>query len=88
MLKKKIWVNFQRIIEVFTQKIVTKLSKIWGLGSGGPGVKKAPDPGSATLVSTVRRAHSSLVSLVVIKVPSSPVMLDAIGINDAKHGHQ
>jgi len=54
----------------------------------GPGVKKAPDPGSATLVSTVRRAHSSLVSLVVIKVPSSPVMLDAIGINDAKHGHQ
>ncbi len=29
MLKKKIWVNFQRIIELFTQKIVTKLSKIW-----------------------------------------------------------
>jgi hypothetical protein len=29
MLKKKIWANFQRIIELFTQKIVTKLSKIW-----------------------------------------------------------
>jgi hypothetical protein len=29
MLKKKIWANFQRIIETFTQKIVTKLSKIW-----------------------------------------------------------
>jgi hypothetical protein len=29
MLKKKIWVNFQRIIEHFAQKIVTKLSKIW-----------------------------------------------------------
>jgi hypothetical protein len=29
MLKKKIRANFQRIIEVFTQKIVTKLSKIW-----------------------------------------------------------
>jgi hypothetical protein len=29
MLKKKIWPNFPRIIEVFTQKIVTKLSKIW-----------------------------------------------------------
>jgi hypothetical protein len=29
MLKKKIWAKFQRIIEVFTQKIVTKLSKIW-----------------------------------------------------------
>jgi hypothetical protein len=63
-----------------------------GLGSGirnkplpGPGVKKAPDPGSGTLVYTVRWAHSSLV---VIKVPHSQVMLDAIGINDAKHGDQ
>ncbi len=61
VLKKKIWANFQRIIELFTQKIVTKLSKIWiwDTGSGknlfripDPGVKKAPDPGSgsATLV--------------------------------------
>ena len=62
MLKKKIWTNFQRIIELFTEKIVTKLSKTWvrdpgskirDLGSGknifripDPGVKKAPDPGS------------------------------------------
>ncbi len=49
MLKKKIWANFQRIIELFTQKIVTKLSKIgvWDPGSEirDPGVKKAPDPG-------------------------------------------
>jgi hypothetical protein len=29
MLKKKIWANFQRKIELFTKKIVTKLSKIW-----------------------------------------------------------
>ncbi len=29
MLKKKIWANFQRILELFTQKIVTELSKIW-----------------------------------------------------------
>jgi hypothetical protein len=29
MLKKKIWANFQKIIELFTQKIVTKLLKIW-----------------------------------------------------------
>jgi hypothetical protein len=29
VLKKKIWANFQRIIELFTQKIVTKLCKIW-----------------------------------------------------------
>jgi hypothetical protein len=62
MLKKKMWANFQRNIELFTQKYVTKLSKD-GSGirdprknsSGSrirvPGVKKAPDPGpeSATL---------------------------------------
>ncbi len=35
MLKKKIWSNFQRIIELFIQKIVTKLRK-----------KPIPDPGS------------------------------------------
>ncbi len=29
MQKKKIWASFQRIIEIFTQKFVTKLSKIW-----------------------------------------------------------
>jgi hypothetical protein len=29
MLKKKIWASFQRIIELFTQKFVTKLKKIW-----------------------------------------------------------
>jgi hypothetical protein len=29
MLNKKIWDNFQRVIELFTPKIVTKLSKIW-----------------------------------------------------------
>jgi hypothetical protein len=60
VLKKIIWANLQRIIEFFTQKIVTKLSKIWiwDPGSGknlfripDPRVKKAPDPesGSATL---------------------------------------
>jgi hypothetical protein len=45
--KRKIWNNFQRIIELFTQKVVTKLSKIW---VWEPGVTKAPDPGSATLL--------------------------------------
>jgi hypothetical protein len=29
VLKKKVWVNFPRIIEFFTQKIVIKLSKVW-----------------------------------------------------------
>ena len=68
VVKKKIWANFQRIIELFTQKIVTKLSKIWvwdpgsGIqdpGSGknlfripDPGVKKAPDPGSGSATLT------------------------------------
>jgi hypothetical protein len=31
VLKKKIWANFQRIIELFTKKIVKKLLK-YGLG--------------------------------------------------------
>jgi hypothetical protein len=69
MLKKKIWPDFQRIKELFTHKIVTKLSKIWvwNPGSGknifrilDPGVKKAPDPGSgsATLVRIDKDCHS------------------------------
>jgi hypothetical protein len=29
VLKKKILANFQKLIELFTQKIVNKLSKIW-----------------------------------------------------------
>jgi hypothetical protein len=35
MLKKQIWSNFQRIVELFTLKIVTELSKIrvWDPGS-------------------------------------------------------
>jgi hypothetical protein len=35
MLRKKIWTNFQRIIELLTEKIVTKLSKI-GVWDPGP----------------------------------------------------
>ncbi len=52
MLKKKIWASFQRIIVLFTQKIITKLSKIWvwdpgsGFGDPGSGKKTIPDPGS------------------------------------------
>jgi hypothetical protein len=58
MRKEKIWVNFQRKkIELFTQKDVIKLSKIWvwDPGSGKnlllipdpkSRVKKASDPGS------------------------------------------
>ncbi len=52
--EKKIWANFQRIIEVFTQKVLTMHWKIWvwdprsGIRKKpipDPGVKKAPDPG-------------------------------------------
>jgi hypothetical protein len=66
MLKKKIWANFQRTIELFTQKIVTKLSKIWVWDPGskiwdpektysGSRIQESkrhwiPVPGSATLV--------------------------------------
>jgi hypothetical protein len=41
-LKKKIWANFQRIIELFTKKIVKKLLKIWSWDPGS-GIR---DPGS------------------------------------------
>jgi hypothetical protein len=49
VLRKKIRANVQRIIELFTQKIVTKLSKIlvWDPGSEIPDPEKPiPDPGS------------------------------------------
>jgi len=39
LLKKKIWANFQRIIELFMQKIVIKLSKIWFWDPGSRGKK-------------------------------------------------
>jgi hypothetical protein len=49
MLKEKIWASFQRIVELFTQKFVIKLSKIlvWDLGSE---IRKKPisDPGSGS----------------------------------------
>ncbi len=75
LLKKKIWPNFPRIIEVFTQKIVTKPLKIWvwdpgswirDPGSGknlfripDPGVKKSPDPGSGS-ATLVKSMYSVL----------------------------
>jgi hypothetical protein len=47
ILRKKNWANFQRIIELFTQKIVTKLSKIW-VWDPRSGIRDKPilDPGS------------------------------------------
>jgi hypothetical protein len=49
-LKKKFLANFQRIIKLFTQKIVTKLSKIWVWDpTSGIRKKPIPDPGSRGL---------------------------------------
>jgi hypothetical protein len=47
VLKKKILANFQRILELFTQKTVTKLSKVW-VWDPRSGIRKKPipDPGS------------------------------------------
>jgi hypothetical protein len=49
MLKNQIWANFQRLIELFSPKNVTKLSK-YGFGIRDPrsGIRKKPipDPGS------------------------------------------
>jgi hypothetical protein len=46
VLKKKIFANFQRIIELFTKKIVKKLLKIWSWDPGsGKNLFRIPDPG-------------------------------------------
>jgi hypothetical protein len=46
VIKKKIWANFQRIIELFTKKIVKKLFKIWSWDPGsGKNPSRNPDPG-------------------------------------------
>jgi hypothetical protein len=45
MLKKKIWANFQRIIELFTQNIATNPSKIW-VWDPGSGIRKKTYSGS------------------------------------------
>jgi hypothetical protein len=43
MIKKKIWANFQRTVEVFTQKIFNMLSNIW-VWDPGYEIRKKPDP--------------------------------------------
>jgi hypothetical protein len=53
VLKKKNLANFQRIIELFTKKIVKKLLKIWSWDPGSEirdpektySVSRIPDPG-------------------------------------------
>ena len=80
VLKKKIWANFQRIIELFTQKIVTKLSKIWiwdpGSGIGFSGGQKAPDPGSGS--ATLTKIMFNFVNLWLYKKFFSPLSFVAV----------
>ncbi len=67
VLKKKIWANFQRIIELFAQKIVTKLSKVWvwdpGSGIGDPektySGSQILDPGSRGQKGTGSRIRNT-----------------------------
>ncbi len=60
MLKKKIWANFKKIIEFFTQKIVSKLSKIWVWDPGSAIRKKPiPDPGSRGQKGTGSRRRNT-----------------------------
>ncbi len=78
MLKKKNWANFQRIVEVFTQKIFNMLSNIWvwDPGSGknlfripDPGVKKAPDPGSRIRIRNT--CNSEALILIRVRIETS-----------------
>ncbi len=54
MQKKKIWVSFQRIIELFTQKFSPSSKKIMGLGSGILDPEK-PYTGSRIRVQGLKR---------------------------------
>jgi hypothetical protein len=93
VLKNKIWANFQRIIELFTKKIVKKILKIWSWDPGSeirpprsginlfripdPGVKKALDPGSATLLM---RILNYLSIIPYSKLPPKYSYVDALEI--------
>jgi hypothetical protein len=67
MPKKIIWANSQRIIELFNQKIVPKLSKIWvwdpgsGIQDLGFAIRKKPipDPGSRGQEGTGSRIRNT-----------------------------
>ncbi len=71
VLKKKTWSNFQRIIELFTQKIVTKLSKIWIWDQGsGKNLFQVPDPGSRGQKGTGSRIWIRNTDLNIINIKS------------------
>jgi hypothetical protein len=58
LAKKNFWPNLQKIIELFTQKIVIKTSNYrLGIPDPGYGVKKASDPVSATQQTEAVNKH-------------------------------
>ncbi len=66
VLKKKIWANFQRIIELFTQKIVTKLTNIWVWDPGS----EIRDPGktySGSRIQGSKGTGSGSISATLVK---------------------
>ncbi len=64
VLKKKIWANFQRIIELFTKKIVKKLLKIWSWDPGSeirdPEKNLSRIQGSKSTQSRIRIRNTAL----------------------------
>jgi hypothetical protein len=54
MVKKKVWANFQRIIELFTQKLVNKLSKIW-VWDPGSEIREKPIPDPVSRIQGSKR---------------------------------
>ncbi len=72
MLKKKIWANFQRIVEVFTQNFFNMLSNIWvwdpGFEIRDP-EKPIPDPGSRGQKGTGSRIRNTAFKQVNLPCP-------------------
>ncbi len=84
MLKKTIWANLQRIIELFTQKIVSKFSKLW-VWDPRSGIRKKAilDPGSRDQKGTGSRIQIRntaqitclTVDFHIVRLPESLVQL-------------
>ena len=103
VLKKKIWANFQRIIELFTKKIVKKLLKIcsWDPGSGiwdpektysgsripDPGVKKHPIPDPGSRIR-IRNTEKNLDSSYFVTLFEFLSLKNDINVNVASKSHK
>jgi hypothetical protein len=77
MLKKTIWDNFLRNTELFAQRIVTKLSKIWVSDPGSEirdPEKNIPDPGSKGQKGTESRIRIRNTELSFSNIASSVVL--------------